>query len=141
MHNIELFNLAVGETLGYCYEHFPRRVEVNADFISKRVCEFYDIDLVNDAFINEATEVSGATIIWLVNAGYLWIEENYEFEFSDVTLTPKSLSLLNVVPESLDGTIGSKLVSGVKASSKSVASSLMTTLLSEGVKLSLGTGI
>ncbi|AMF97726.1 hypothetical protein AL538_08335 [Vibrio harveyi] len=142
MKNIEMFNLVVAEVTGLCYEHFPQRIDVTSHTVAEKIANYYDIDeddaeAVSD-FIYVSTEMADSTVNWLQQAGYLWVEGQSDYSFYGVTLTPKALELMNMVPDSLEETIGSKLVSSAKAISKQTAMSAAGSLLSAGVKLATG---
>ncbi len=45
MINIELFNLAVAEVFGQCYESFPDRIRINGLKVGESLLEFYADDV------------------------------------------------------------------------------------------------
>jgi len=144
MRNIELFNLTVGEVLGCCYESFPERESLSVGIISNSIKGCYP-ELTGDEaeefefYINRIVK---STILWLRDAGYLWVEaeivcEIYDFE--GVVLSPKSLELLNAIPDSIEKseTIGEKLAKGLSTFGKDASLTLIKTALSEGLKIGL----
>ncbi|MDF4881406.1 hypothetical protein P3558_24435, partial [Vibrio parahaemolyticus] len=77
----------------------------------------------------------------LEQAGYIWVEAQSDGSFYSVTLTPKTLELMNMVPNSLQESIGSKLVSAASEVSKQGAISTVVTMLAAGAKLAVGAAI
>lgn len=144
MKNIESFNLCVAEILGACYEHFPVKVDLQFEEIGNRVASQFSSE-DSDAFFNTvmtSSDVAAATIEWLTSAGYLWSGNKFSGGVSDVTLTPKSLELLNLAPESLQRkvSIGSMLAEGSRNIGRESALALIRTVLAEGAKFSLSGG-
>ncbi len=144
MLNIELFNLSVAEVMGVCYESFPERIHIRSITISDKVSGYYPEES-NDEENNivwQIFPIATATIQWLEQAGYLWVGNQEQDDFLGVTLTPKGLELLNMIPDSLSQKepVGSLLLGGLKTSAKETALTIMKTVLAEGVKMSLKGG-
>jgi hypothetical protein len=141
MQNIEFFNLCVAEILGSCYEKFPVKVDLRYEEIGNRVASQFSFD-DSDTFSNTvmiSSEVAAATIRWLSSAGYLWMGNEFYGGFSSVTLTPKSLELLNITPDALQQkkSIGAVLAAESKSLGRESVLSLVRTVLAEGAKFSL----
>ncbi|ENM5835575.1 hypothetical protein NTH44_003689, partial [Vibrio metoecus] len=135
MKNIELFNLAVSEILGSCYEQFPNRVSFSANDIAINVCDFYPESELEDTFFPLVT-LCKSTVKWLDDAGYLWIKHEVGMDYHGVTLTPKAFELLNIMPTSLKSkeSIGEILLNKAKQAGKITALEAVKLLLSEGVR-------
>jgi len=145
MQNIEFFNLCVAEILGACYEQFPVKVDLRYEEIGNRVASQFpseDIDKFSDTVMT-SSEVAAATIRWLGSAGYLWVGNEFYGGFSGVTLTPKSLELLNITPDSLQQkkSIGAALAVESKNLGREGILALVRTVLAEGAKFSLSGGL
>lgn len=141
MNNIDLFNLCVADVLGACYEQFPVKIDLYFDEIGNRVASQFpsdDGDELLDVFMSSLDVVS-ATIQWLSQAGYLWIGNEFYGGVTKSTLTPKSLELLNMVPESLkeSRSLGSVLAAESKTLGREAVLSIVRTVLSEGAKFSV----
>jgi selenophosphate synthetase-related protein len=145
MRNIDMFNLSVAEITGLCYENFPHRIEITTHNIAEKLTNYYEIDEDNTEevadFIHESTEMVESTAYWLEQAGYIWVEAQADGSFYNVTLTPKTLEIMNMVPNSLQESIGSKLVSTASEISKQGAISTAVTMLAAGAKLAVGAAI
>ncbi|BCG12678.1 hypothetical protein R7D97_24390 [Vibrio sp. Vb5031] len=145
MRNIDMFNLTVAEIAGLCYENFPHRIDISTHNIAEKLANYYEIDAGNTEevanFIYESTEMVESTANWLEQAGYIWVEAQSDGSFYSVTLTPKTLELMNMVPNSLQESIGSKLVSAASEVSKQGAISTVVTMLAAGAKLAVGAAI
>jgi hypothetical protein len=144
MRNIEFFNLCVAEVLGTCYEQFPVKVDLQYEEIGNRIASQYsseDIDEFSDTVMT-SSEVAAATIRWLGSAGYLWVGNEFYGGFSSVTLTPKSLELLNITPNSLQqkSSIGAALAVESRNLGREGVLALVRTVLAEGAKFSLSGG-
>jgi len=141
MNNIELFNLSVAETLAACYEEFPQKINFSSIDITDKVLGYYP-EKNEGEYAEIIFPVATGTIQWLGQAGYLWIANQEQHEFLGVTLSPKGLELLNLIPDSISKkeSIGSLLTGGLKSVGKESALALIKTVLSEGVKLSLKGG-
>ena len=141
MSHIEKFDLIVAEIVGHCYDNFPHRINFESQFIVSKVAEYYSLDnacaVAN--FQIDTSEIVISTFAWLKEAGYIWANGHTDDKFIGVTLSPKALELMKLVPESLQTqqTIGDTLTSGAKSIGKAGALSVIQVLLSEGLKLSL----
>jgi hypothetical protein len=137
MKNIELFNLAVGEVLGECYESFPVPAYITKGIIGIAVKEYYPNPNPNHINLDDLEfEISKHTINWLAKADYIWIMESKEGSRAvNATLSPKGLELLNAMPKSVDGSepIGSQLAKGIKEVGVGAFQALVVQVLSGGV--------
>ena len=145
MRNIDLFNLHVAEVLGTCYESFPVRVDIKYEDLGKNVHDRYASGFDEELFYNaqEYEELAAATVNWLTDAGYLWIGKKIYGSVKSVTLTPKSLELLNATPLALEMTdsMGTILADGSKTLGRETALSVIRSVLSEGAKLAFSGNI
>jgi len=135
MKNIEIFSLAVGEILGECYSSFPVPTDITRATIGSSVKEYYpDFDPSKIDLREPEYEIAKHTISWLTKAGYIWLTEGDEnSNMVKATLSPKGLELLNAVPKSISGSIGSNLAKGAKDIGIAVFQNLVTQVLSQGV--------
>ena len=137
MKNIELFNLAVGEVLGECYESFPVPAHITKGTIGLAVKEHYPDPNPNHINLGDLEfKISQHTITWLSKAGYIWIMEgNDGSNVVKATLSPKGLELLNAMPKSVESSepIGSQLAKGIKEIGVGTFQSLVIQVLSGGV--------
>jgi hypothetical protein len=140
MNNIESFNIAIAETFGQCYQSFPVRVDISVVDLGAAIRraqgdESSDIDMRQEEY-----EIARESVKWLIDAGYLWHRNATNMDFRSVTLAPKALEVLNVVPDGLQGqqTLGEQLSKGIKEIGKDAALSIVKTSLSHGVSLVLG---
>ncbi|SFR57535.1 hypothetical protein SAMN04488073_2978 [Marinobacter gudaonensis] len=141
LQNIEFFNFCVADILGACYEQFPVKVDLKFDEIGSRVASQFPSEDNEDFFntVMTSSEVAAATIRWLSSAGYLWVGNEFYGGVSNSTLTPKSLELLNMVPDAIQQktSIGGVLASESKNLGREGVLSIVRTVLAEGAKLSL----
>ncbi|KJF93659.1 hypothetical protein CTN03_07380 [Photobacterium angustum] len=87
-------------------------------------------------------EIAEEAMNWLMEAGYIWSRKpDNRISMEGVTLSPKGLEILNAVPETLQEkkTLGDLISGGVKTIGKDVATTSVKTVLTYGLKLSLGT--
>ena len=139
MRNIDLFNLHVAEVLGTCYESFPVRVDVSYEDLGESVFKRYSLGSDEELLYNaqEYEELAAAAINWLADAGYLWVGKKIYGFAKSVTLTPKSLELLNATPQALEITesVGTFLANESKTLGRETALSVIRSVLAEGAKL------
>ncbi|WP_146144330.1 hypothetical protein [Photobacterium sp. GB-1] len=143
MNNIDAFNIAVAEILGECYREFPLRVRLSKLDIGEtiKIAMGDDPDGVHNLSEKEY-EIAEEAMNWLMEAGYIWSREpDNRISMEGVTLSPKGLEILNAVPETLQEkkTLGDLISGGVKTIGKDVATTSVKTVLTYGLKLSLGT--
>jgi len=128
MTNIKRFNDCTAKLLAFLYEHFPYKVDLDFyEWLGKDVFEAGDDDL----------EFCYATLEWLAEAGYVAVGTLHNSGAAKVTLTPKALEVLKVVPESLTAkrSIGDLLVEKVGEGALSAAGQLVSAAFTEGFKL------
>ncbi|PHQ23685.1 hypothetical protein CLH62_19640 [Marinobacter guineae] len=145
MRNIDLFNLHVAEVLGICFESFPVRPDIRYEDLGKNVYKRYASGTDEELFYNaqEYEELAAATVNWLTDAGYLWVGKKVYGAVKSVTLTPKSLELLNATPQALEMTesVGTILANGSKTLGRETALSVIRSVLAEGAKLAFSGNI
>lgn len=72
---------------------------------------------------------------WLVDAGYIH-GTSLEYEgINDAVLTAKGLEVLKATPDSLQGSLGERLVEAVKADSREVGRTVLGQIIGLGVGL------
>lgn len=145
MINIELFNLTVAEVLGECYENFPERINLKESDVAYKVLEYYSDDILEEHpdFTDKLFGIASATVAWLEQAGFIWVEGRDLNDFYRVTLSSKGLELLNLVPDSITNkeSIGTSFINGAKSVGKDAVLSAIKLVLSEGAKLAIKGGI
>ena len=140
VRNIDIFNLFVAEVLGQCYEDFPIESEFEIESLALTVVDKYLKDDESDPpDLQELTRFGHATTSWLEKAGYLWIRRKEYGVVTGVTLTPKSLELLNATPSSLEAkkSAGTVLASESKKMGREAVLAVIGAVLSEGAKLAI----
>tara|TARA_R100001129_G_scaffold175882_1_gene149298 strand:+ start:1934 stop:2371 length:438 start_codon:yes stop_codon:yes gene_type:complete len=139
VRNIDLFNLHVAEVLGICFESFPVRPDIRYEDLGKCVYQRYASGTDEELSYNaqEYEELAAATVNWLTDAGYLWVGKNVYGAVKSVTLTPKSLELLNATPQALEITesVGTILANESKTLGRETALSVIRSVLAEGARL------
>ncbi|MCC4860689.1 hypothetical protein [Vibrio splendidus] len=114
MRNIEIFNLITAEIFARSYAVFPNEIKILSDEIALSVKEYYPEDL-QLKILNEARESVFSTVDWLGRSGYIFVKDQHDIGFGRVTLTPKTLSLLNQIPSSLQHSMGNEFIKQSKA--------------------------
>lgn len=114
MRNIEIFNLITAEIFARSYAVFPNEIKILSDEIALSVKEYYPEDLQLE-ILNEARESVFSTVDWLGRSGYIFVKDQHDIGFGRVTLTPKTLSLLNKIPSSLQHSMGNEFIKQSKA--------------------------
>ncbi|MGC8122103.1 MULTISPECIES: hypothetical protein [Marinobacter] len=111
------------------------RYEVLGRAVHKKYSSGTDEELLYDA--QEYEELAAATVDWLKDAGYLWLGKKVYGSAKRVTLTPKSLELLNGTPRALEtkDSVGTILANGSETLARETALSVIRSVLSEGTKL------
>ena len=145
MRNIDFFNLYVAEVLGICYESFPVRVEIKYDDLAYSVFKRYSSGTDEELFFNaqESSELAIASLDWLTEAGYLWVGNKIYGSVTGVTLTPKSLELLNAIPQSIENkdSVGTVLANESKSLGRETVLSIIQSVLAEGAKFAFSSSI
>lgn len=141
MKNIEIFNLAVAEIFGKCYEEFPRRIDIDCLEIAVSIVECLEEKeiLERDDIVQKESEVVAESVEWLLQAGYLWCQTGTDdLSYHNVTLSPMALQVLDGVPDGLvqRETLGQRLSRGVGELGKQASFEAVKIGLSIGAKLS-----
>lgn len=129
MTNLDHFNRITATVLSKCFERFP----VPCNFSYK---EFYPEECGQDELGDDFNIVFKHTMLWLRDYGYIdcW-DPNLECEeFDNVSLTEKSLNILNKTPESLEEkvSLGQKLCSVVKSGMKGASNEIIKMIFVQG---------
>lgn len=132
--NIEQFDLMVGQTLAYLYNRFPMPVNLSVStFIGED--KVYVKESFTGAELTPESEFSYATFAWLHNAGYIDGELCYGDGISSAVLSAKGLETLKAMPDSLQGSLGERLVDATKSNSLDVVKALTTEALAIGMRM------
>lgn len=127
MTNLDHFNRITATVLSKCFERFP----VPCDFSYK---EFYPEECGQD--VDDFDEVFYHTMLWLQHYGYIyfWKPELSATSFYHVSLTEKSLNILNKIPESLEEkvSLGQKLCSVMKSGVKGATNEIIKMIFVQG---------
>ncbi|MGR2990758.1 hypothetical protein [Vibrio vulnificus] len=147
MNNIEKFDKLVAELFANLYENFPRKVEI--DIFEFLGIEYRHIGLGDNPTQEELTSYNSDcseadfvldTISWLIQSGFVYGHvENSGGMFSttkrglDLTLTPKGLELLKLIPASVNTkeSLGDKLVSTLESGAKDAGGKLVSEALTK----------
>jgi hypothetical protein len=145
MNNIQKFDELVAVLLAHLYENFPRRTEIDA-------FEFLDIEFEHRSFLDDSegfeehtnkcleADFFLDTVLWLIDSGFLYGKIQNEVagfytskKCIDITLSPKGLELLKLVPSSLDvsQSLGEKLVDTINKGAKDAGSKLVSEALTK----------
>jgi hypothetical protein len=147
MINIDKFNELTARIFSDLYETFPvTQVIISHRLVGISDAEYEDLyfaaatgDEIKCAKRNE-DQFAKATIIWLCQFDYLAGDYNPGHLPSELTLTPKTLALLNQVPASLDNakTFGDSIIDAVKQGSLDTASDLVKKCLLGAINIVSG---
>ncbi|QKN82203.1 hypothetical protein [Scandinavium goeteborgense] len=112
--NIDRFDEIAGRVFADLYDSFPLPIHLKTeDYLQKDTIPSEDpIDGTMRYSIEE--EIIEATIKWLNNAEFLCYGAERDHVFVNVTLTPKGLESLKLMPDSVKGPTGSQLSDAVK---------------------------
>ncbi|EKF9663318.1 hypothetical protein O1C66_003600 [Vibrio cholerae] len=143
MNNIDKFDEVVARLFADLYKSFPRKVEVNAF----KFLGLPEINIRLDENLSEQQEANCVeadfvldTIYWLIKSGFVYGEVEYDDNFLsitkrgyDLTLTPKGLELLKLVPESIDSneSLGDKLICVLENGAKDAGGRLVSEALTK----------
>ena len=135
--NIEQFNEITGIVFAYLYESFPVARDLTIDdFTHENVSDYYVRSSLHSGLsLGGHARMVQQTIQWLVIEGYLRTKLQSSGGFRGCVLTSKGLETLNLIPDSLDSSIGEKLVTAVKEESKTAVRSLIQKALAYGVTI------
>ncbi|MFM2607696.1 hypothetical protein AAFX30_08730 [Vibrio chagasii] len=145
MNNIQKFDELVAMLLAHLYENFPRRTEIDAfEFlgINYEHHSFLEDNEGYEEYANKCQEVDFLldTALWLIDSGFLYgkIENEVAGFYTskkciDITLSPKGLELLKLVPNSLEVSqnLGDKLVDTINQGAKDAGSKLVSEALTK----------
>lgn len=136
--NIELFNGVAGRLFALLYEKFPFYANVDFNTLSNELVNKDDYDGSWDV-----SELAEATVIWLANAGYIWLKEPESLNAPHTAvLSPKGFEVLKATPESIDPskTLGEKIIELSKDKLSFGLNKAVELAISQGFKMML-TGI
>lgn len=134
-NNIDKFNDLTGEIFTVLYESFPEPTVLFAvNFVGKDNYVIMDKNLGMEIPTKE-TSFFMSTVRWLANEGYITIGDENHTCFVNVVLTNKSLSILNVTPDSLSPSLGSQLIQASKKGATNVTRTVIKEALRIGVQL------
>lgn len=145
MNNIQKFDELVAMLLAHLYGTFPRRTEIDSfEFLNIEFehSSFLDDNEGNEEYINKCQEADFLldTALWLIDSGFLYgkIENEVALHYTskkciDITLSPKGLELLKLVPSSLEisQNLGDKLVDTINKGAKDAGSKLVSEALTK----------
>lgn len=131
MSNIDLFDEHAARIFAALYEAFPVRVSVAAaDLLG------FDVDPEDPvAEIPLSVQVYEATVQWLAEAGYIYLDGNATRGVA--TLTPKGLEVMKAVPETVrgHGSLGDALVAAVRSGGAAAGKELVSRGITEAYRL------
>lgn len=135
--NIDQFNTVTAEVFVTLYQSFPVEIDLDVqNFTHENISDYYQTsDLGGGLFLKNHAKLIHSAIRWLIDEGYIRTDRESKSSFRLCILTSKGLEVLNLMPDSLDSSIGEKLVSAVKEESKTAVRSLIQKALSYGVTI------
>ena len=134
LSNIEKFDDIVGRAFVLLYESFPLTIPLNAGkFLPEHQLKMPD-ELHGECITPEA-EFVVASLVWLRDAGYISARHSHEFGLSDVVLTAKGLEALKLMPDSLQASLGERLIAAAKDDGREVFRSVVGQVLSLGLQV------
>lgn len=140
MKNIDLFDDYTARILAEAFEAFPVKRTIRATTL----CGHGEIDgfgQVVDASGQPSKffEIAHATLVWLLETGYLR-GEIHPYGLENAVLTTQGLAVLKAVPGSLEPgeATGEKLARLVRQGSFDVARDVVKTAISAGARMALG---
>ncbi len=148
--NIERFDTIVVLALAELYSRFPvRQYLASSKFIVTEDGEhidglspeaeghlFAEDPYLKDPYFKRK-EFAFDSLRWLVDAGYLHGTPVAYDGINNAVLTAKGLEVLKATPDSLQGSLGERLVEAVKADSREVGRAVLGQILGLGVGLFL----
>lgn len=127
MNNLDHFNNITANVLSACFEQFPVPRDFHYENFYPENEENHDHD-ISDVFYH--------TMMWLRKYEYIdfWDTDLSGTSFQHVSLTEKSLNILNKIPESLEEktSIGRQLGRILKDGATNAASDMIKSILSIG---------
>lgn len=146
--NIERFDTIVVLALAELYTRFPvRQYLASSKFIVTEDGEHIDglppeaerLMFDKDPHLNDPyfkrKEFAFDSLRWLVDAGFIHGTPSEYTGISNAVLTAKGLEVLKAIPDSLQGSLGERLVEAVKADSREVGRSVLGQIIGFGVGL------
>lgn len=137
--NIEDFDKTVGLVFARLYQDFPIRQVIDPTILDSIV-------RVNtegwESRYQHHQKIFIATMIWLIEAGYLWaspVRDESSGVFLECVLSTKGLEVLNT-PSSLGKTIGSTLKEAALSTSGDTIKDLAKEALTAGASFAMGFG-
>lgn len=135
--NIQQFDEMVGKIFAHLYAKFPVPVVLTPEpFVQQATRHDFKLGEIP----TKETEFFLATVEWLAKEGYLRYRNRSQLWVDEVVLTNQCLQLLNIVPDSLQASIGSQLVEASKEAGKGMLQELASEVLKKGAGI-LGSGI
>ncbi|BED98404.1 hypothetical protein VAWG001_00190 [Aeromonas dhakensis] len=146
--NIERFDTIVVLALAELYSRFPvRQYLVSSKFIITEDGEHIDglsseeegLLFAEDQYLKDPyfkrRNFAFESLRWLVDAGYIHGTPAAYNGIKDAVLTAKGLEVLKAIPDSLQGSLGERLVEAVKADSRDVGRAVLGQIIGLGVGL------
>ncbi|WP_370280388.1 hypothetical protein [Pontibacterium sp.] len=137
LSNIEIFNGIAGKVFADLYSSFPVHSAIKLPVYAEELVDPDDYD-----GYWQVSEIADATLSWLVESGYIWLDENQciDEEYRKGVLTPKGLEVLKVVPSTLsqNQSIGEKLLECSKGAFNTGLNETVKQAISIGAKALVG---
>lgn len=137
--NLDLFNLQTAEIFAVLWENFPvpqifKYEKFNAALPDDYFEQCNSTEMVELMKLRSVVE---GTFKFLCENGYIHYETDHQTHFRDVRLTEKSLLVLNMKLESLEGkeTIGDNIIKAVKNGTPAVIVGTVTNLFTTAISL------
>lgn len=133
--NIEQFDLIVGKTFAVLYQSFPLQKYIEVGHILDPKTAFTE-DGNYGPVLTEEGEFCRACFDWITEAGYVSGKVDYQSgSITGAVLTVKGLETLKAIPDSLQASIGDRLVDAAKTEGRELLRSLASQALGVGLQL------
>lgn len=133
--NIEQFDLIVGKTFAALYQSFPLKKFIEVGHVLDPKTAFTE-DGDYGTVLSKDGEFCRACFDWITEAGY--VSGNVDHmtgALMDAVLTVKGLETLKAIPDSLQASLGDRLVDAAKTEGRELLRSLASQALGVGLQL------
>ncbi|MBP4058401.1 hypothetical protein [Aeromonas sp. Prich7-2] len=134
--NIEQFDAIAGQTFALLYEAFPIPIALP---LVKYTGEglVFEVDGFTGSELTQQAELVMASLVWLVDSGYIRATVHQKSGLAEAVLTAKGLETLKATPGSLTTPLGERLKDAVKQDGREITRSLVSQALSIGLSLGI----
>lgn len=136
--NIEKFDAIAGQTFALLYEAFPNPIALP---LVKYTGEglVFEVDGFTGSELTPQAELVMASLVWLVDSGYIRATVHQKSGLAQAVLTAKGLETLKVIPDSLTTPLGERLKDAVKQGGVEIIRTLVSQAFSVGATIGINT--